>query len=341
MPNPVRRLLACVALAIVGYFVVSLVATLAQLANAAELALPGAGRPVFWGLTAVFAALLAAPLILWRRLPAPLQPPAAGDPAALAAYRAALLARLQGHPRLAAAPPQSEADLPAALAVLDAEAERLIKDAAGAVFVSTAVMQNGRLDGLLVLLSQLRLVWRVAALYRQRPSPREMLTLYAQVGGSVLVADSVQEIDFAELTTPIVTAVFPSLQGGIPGLQGVSSLLVNSLANGAANAFLTLRVGLLSKAYCGSLAAPPAGEVRRAVSAEALILVGGIVKANGQRIAQRVWGVFKDSFTQATEATLHGTKQALNRTADATGQGVRLVGRQFGHGWKRVKGVLK
>ena len=94
MPNPVRRLLACVALAIVGYFVVSLVATLAQLANAAELALPGAGRPVFWGLTAVFAALLAAPLILWRRLPAPLQPPAAGDPAALAAYRAALLARL-------------------------------------------------------------------------------------------------------------------------------------------------------------------------------------------------------------------------------------------------------
>ena len=37
MPNPVRRLLACVALAIVGYFVVSLVATLAQLANAAEL----------------------------------------------------------------------------------------------------------------------------------------------------------------------------------------------------------------------------------------------------------------------------------------------------------------
>ena len=81
--------------------------------------------------------------------------------------------------------------------------------------------------------------------------------------------------------------------------------------------------------------------MRRAVSAEALILVGGIVKANGQRIAQRVWGVFKDSFTQATEATLHGTKQALNRTADATGQGVRLVGRQFGHGWKRVKGVLK
>ena len=31
----------------------------------------------------------------------------------------------------------------------------------------------------------------------------------------------------------------------------------------------------------------------------------------------------------------------LNRTADATGEGVRRVGRQFGHGWKRVKGVLK
>ena len=341
MSNTVRRLLACAALAIVGYFVVSLVATLAQLANAAELALPGAGRPVFGSLAVVFALLLAAPLILWQRLPKPLQLPAEGDPAALAAYRAALLARLQGHPLLVAAPPQSDADLLAALAVLDAEAERLVKDAAGAVFVSTAVMQNGRLDGLVVLLSQLRLVWRVAALYRQRPSPREMLALYAQVGGSVLVADSVQEIDFAELSTPLVSAAFPSLQGGIPGLQGVSTLLVNSLANGAANAFLTLRVGLLARAYCATLAAPPVGEVRRAISAEALALVDGIVKAHGQRIAQRAWGLFKDSFAQATEATLHGTKSALNRTADATGEGVRRVGRQFGHGWKRVKGVLK
>ncbi len=341
MSNTVRRLLTCAALAIVGYFAVSLIATLAQLANAAELAFPGSGRPLFWGLTAVFTTLLAAPIVLWRRLPKPLQPPTEGDPAALAAYRAALLVRLAGHPLLAAAPPQHADDLPAALAVLDAEAERLVKETAGAVFVSTAVMQNGRLDGLVVLLSQLRLVWRIAAVYRQRPSPRELLTLYAQVGGSVLVADSVQEIDFAELSTPIVTAVFPSLQGGIPGLQGVSALLVNSLANGAANAFLTLRVGLLAKAYCGTLAAQAASEVRRSASAEALSLVGGIVKAHGQRIAQRAWGLFKDSLSQATEATLHGTKAALTRTADATGEGVRQVGRQFGHGWKRVKGVLK
>ena len=341
MSNTVRRLLTCAALAIVGYLAVSLVATLAQLANAAELAFPGSGRPVFWGLAGLFAALLLAPLILWRRLPKSLQPPAAGDPAALAAYRAALLARLAGHPQLAAAPPQTEADLPTALAVLDAEAERLVKNAAGAVFVSTAVMQNGRLDGLMVLGSQLRLVWRIAALYRQRPSPREMLALYAQVGGSVLVAENVQEIDFAELTTPVVSAIFPSLQGGIPGLQGVSALLVNSLANGAANAFLTLRVGLLARAYCATLSAAPAGEVRRSASAEALALVGGIVKEHGQRIAERAWGLFKDSLSQATAATLQGTKSALNRTADATGEGVRQVGRQFGHGWRRVKGVLK
>ena len=79
MSNTVRRLLTCAALAIVGYFAVSLIATLAQLANAAELAFPGSGRPLFWALAAAFTALLAAPIVLWRRLPKPLQPPAEGE----------------------------------------------------------------------------------------------------------------------------------------------------------------------------------------------------------------------------------------------------------------------
>ena len=341
MPQSVRRILALASVLVLSYFALSLLGTFVQLSSAAELALPGAGRPTFWLLIAVFAGLLLAPLYLYFALPKPLLPPTTAAPAALDAYRTSLRLRLQDNPRLAASPPATNDDLAAALATLGAEADRLVKETASAVFVSTAVMQNGRLDGLMVLASQIRLLWRMASIYQQRPSPRQMLYLYAQVGGNVLFAENIQEIDFAELSAPVVGAIVPSLQGGIPGLQGISSLLVNSLANGAANAFLTLRVGLMAKAYCATLTPPVADDIRRAASTQAISLVSAIVKEQGQGIAKRTWGLVKGSFTQATTATLQGTKTVLDNTVGATTQGVRQVGLSIGKSWRRVKGGLK
>ena len=45
--------------------------------------------------------------------------------------------------------------------------------------------------------------------------------------------------------------------GAIPGFQVFTTIAVNSLLSGSANAFLTLRVGMIAKAYCGSLVAQP------------------------------------------------------------------------------------
>lgn len=125
-------------------------------------------------------------------------------------------------------------------------------------------------------------MWRVTSLYRQRRRRARYTAL--QVGGSVLVADTfdAEEIDY-ELT-PIVTAVSVPARRH-PGLQGVSSFAGQLASPTAPPTFLTLRVGLLSQTYCGDLGNRQVDEVRRAVSAEALILVGGIVKntRNGHR----------------------------------------------------------
>jgi hypothetical protein len=337
MNKVIARILVAVSLAVLGYFLLSLASAIAQLADFADRLYPGSATGIFWSLTLLFSGLLLTPVYLYSRLPRPPMPPANDDPATMKSFLDALREHLKDNPRLADMELASNEEIPLALSRLGNEADAVVKCTASAVFVSTAVMQNGRLDGLLVLVSQLRLVWRIATIYHGRPSPRRMLSLYGNVGASVLIADNLQEIDFAEIATPIVAAIFPSIKGGIPGLQGVSTLLVNSLSNGAANAFLTLRVGLIAKAYCAALSAPTENSVRRSSTVEALSLVAGIVREQGGRVAEKSWQRVRDTVTEATEATVQGVKGALRKTAGATLETARTVGDTLGGGVRSIK----
>ncbi|MDR1934361.1 MAG: YcjF family protein [Candidatus Accumulibacter sp.] len=340
MTKTVARIFMAASLAVIGIFFLSLVSNIAQLANFVDRAYPGSAVWVFWGLAVFFSGLLLTPLYCYFRLPCPPVPPADDDPAAAGLFLDALREHLKGNPLLSGMELASNEDIAPALARLGSEADIVIKRTASAVFVSTAVMQNGRLDGLFVLASQLRLVWRVASIYHGRPSPRRMLYLYGNVGANVLIADNLQEIDFAEIATPIVASIFPSIKGSIPGLQGVSTLLVNSLANGAANAFLSLRVGLVAKAYCAALTAPRESSVRKSSISEALALVAGIVKEQGGRIAEKSWRMVRDTFVDATEATVQGVKGALRKTADATLGTARTVGDTLEDGMRSIKDMI-
>ena len=69
--------------------------------------------------------------------------------------------------------------------------------------------------------------------------------------------------------------------------------MVNSLLSGSANAFLTLRVGIIAKDYCGSLVAEPRTQVRRAATAQAARLLSGIVKDSGTRVREAIWKEIK------------------------------------------------
>lgn len=340
MNKALPRILGLLGLSVLTYFALSLVASIAQLAGLAENAVPGSGQFVFGCLAVVFAGLLLTPVLIYLRLPKPLIPPDDDCAAAREGYQTALRTQMKENPLLAGVALDSNEQLAAALERLGAEADRIIKDSASAVFVSTAVMQNGRLDGLLVLATQLRMLWRIATIYYQRPSPRQMLYLYSNVGANVLIADSIQNIDFAELATPIVVSIFPSLKGGIPGLQGISTLLVNSMANGAANAFLTLRVGLLARAYCAALTKPSQTAVRQSTTTKALSLVAAIVNEQGRRIAQKSWETVRDSVASATDATLQGARHAVIKTSEKTVEGARTIGRKMSDGLGSVRARL-
>ena len=326
------KVLAVVSVLVALYAVAAIVATFTQLAAAADRLHLGAGQPVFWSLLAFFAALLLYPLILLLRLPKAMQPPQGESPQDHAAYQDWLQRHLARHPDAAVASLAASGDVAAALAALSAQADGLIRGTAGNVFVSTALLQNGRLDGLVVLGTQLRLIWQIGALYNLRPSPRQLWYLYSNVGGAMLVAAHLEDIDFAELSGPLVNSVVPSLAAALPGLQGVGNLLANSLANGSANAFLTLRVGLIAKSYCAPQARPDRRAVRRGATVAALTMLGALTQEKGGQIVKSVWAGAGSAVGKAAGSVVDGAKRATS----ATGAMVTGAGRSISHATSEV-----
>ena len=326
------KALAVVSVVAVLYAVAAIVATFTQLAAAADRIHLGAGQPVFWSLLAFFGALVLYPLVLLFRLPKAMQPPVDASAQEHAEYADWLKRHLAQHPDSAVAALASRGDVPAALLALSAQADGLVRATAGNVFVSTALLQNGRLDGLVVLGTQLRLIWQIGALYNLRPSPRQLWYLYSNVGGAMLVAAHLEELDFAELAGPLVNSVVPSLAAAVPGLQGVGNLLANSLANGSANAFLTLRVGLIAKSYCAPLARPERAAVRRSATLAALAMLGAITQEKGSRIVKSVWAGAGSAVGKAAGSVVDGAKRATS----ATGAMVTGAGRSISHATSEV-----
>ena len=145
----------------------------------------------------------------------------------------------------------------------------------------------------------------------------------------MLLASNLDELDFAELASPIVHSVAPSLVGAVPGLQAAGNLLVNSMANGCANAFLTLRVGLIAKAYCAPLAAPQAQAVRQSATLAALLLVKDIAKEQGARVVKSAWNVLRGTVETSIDSTYQVAKGAVNKAGEVTVETAKSVGKTF------------
>ncbi len=220
---------------------------------------PTLGTATLWGLLIAYGGLIGVPIVIVMRMPRPLVPPASESCPEFDDHLKRLGERLAINPRVqrASIQPSDRPGIDLALRVLDADANAIVKQMATTVFLTTAVSQSGRLDAFLVLAAQSRMVWRVAHLYYQRPSLREIIYLYANVAATSFVAGELDDLELHQMIQPVVAGTMGTLGGAIPGFQVMTSIMVNSLLSGSANAFLTLRVGMIAKGYCGSLVAEP------------------------------------------------------------------------------------
>jgi hypothetical protein len=281
-----------------GVFVVNQTAQVVQLASAVH---PGAGKVVLFGLIGAYGVLLAVPVVMVVRLPKPLQAPKTKGGPEYDEHLDRLRQRLRINRYHQVSDLSSEAAIEGAIERLDEEAVRIIKATASQVFLTTAVSQSGRLDTFVVLSMQTRMVWKIAHLYHQRPSLRDMVHLYANVAGTSFVAGELQDLDLSEQVEPVFSAVLGSLSGAIPGFQVVASVLANSILSGAGDAFLTLRVGMIAKRHCGALVAEPAATLRRRATSEAAQHLGLIVAEGSARITRALWSHSREKVGDAAK----------------------------------------
>jgi hypothetical protein len=267
----------------------------AQVVQLAKTVNPVFGTVTLWGLLFAYGGMIGVPVVMVLRMPQPLSPPASEEGAEFQEHIKRLGERLATNPRVlqAGIAPSDRKSVEQALWLLDEEANLVVKQMATTVFLTTAVSQSGRLDALLVLAAQSRMVWRIAHLFYQRPSLRELLHLYTNVAATSFVAGELDDLELHQMIQPVVAGSLGAVGGAIPGFQVFTSLVVGSLLSGSANAFLTLRIGMITKDYCASLVSEPRVRIRRQATAEAARLLSGIVKESGARVRDAIWQEIK------------------------------------------------
>ncbi len=312
-------------------FVINQTYQVVQLASALH---PAAGTVVLVLLIAVYTTLLAIPLKLWISLPKALRPPNDESDPEFPAYLRRLGARLAANPLLSAKDHHLEerVGVESALRQLDKSADAIVHRTATRVFLTTAVSQNGRIDGLMVLVSLSIMVYQIAKTYNQRPSLRELVSLYANVAATAwLTTEVIEEAEIAEILAPMMATIAPNVPASaVPGLSLVSNIVTESILEGSANAFLALRVGIIASRQCSSLTTFHKSSMRRWASAEAAKRLPIILKASAATVASAVWSasrvagssLFGDQLT-AGQQMANGVRRGVGRVAKSALRRVR------------------
>lgn len=274
-------------------FLLFVISQTAQVVDLASRLSPAVGTIVLWFLLGLYAAFVIATVVFFLRLPRSLDPPENETEPSFSRYLEALRNRLAANPRLNGCDLSGRAGIEKALEDLGRECDLIIRDTATAVFVSTAISQSGRLDTLFVLMSHLRMVWHIARVYSQRPALRSLIHLYANVAATAFVAGELDDAEISDQIEPVLSSALGAISLSIPGVQTAAAIVVTSVLTGAANAFFTLRVGIIARRFCGTLVLSDRQALRRSATAEAAKLLGSIVKSGTARISRALWDASK------------------------------------------------
>lgn len=291
MTKTLKRIAVLVSLFVIVIFGVFLFNQTAQIVQSARTVNAKFGDGVMWGLIFLYSALLLGPILLWFKVPKRKAPPSTSEGPEYEQFMTDFRRRLARNPRISAVNLVSAEDVDAAICILDKHADDVVVSTASAVFLSTAVLQSGRLDVLVVFAAETRMIWRVAHVYFQRPSLRDFLYLYANVASTAFIAAGVEDVDVDVL----VTTIFGSTVAAIPGMH----LLAEAVLSGSANAFLTLRVGMITKEYCRCTTRVEKSGLRRAATLQAAKLLGSIVKDGTARLSRAALAGTKNKFADA------------------------------------------
>ncbi|GAG71126.1 unnamed protein product, partial [marine sediment metagenome] len=256
--------------------------------------------------------LLAIPIILIAKLRAPL--PFPDNDEDLEKYKLMFKERLTKHPvaienKLDPHQPEQLLEIDN---ILKEKSDKIIFDSASAVFISTAISQNGKLDAFTVLAAQVRIIWKVAHVYWQRPTIRNLQQLYTNVAINAMAASTIEQMDLSQQIQPIVNAVLKSPGKHIPIVGNAAHMITDSILEGTVNAFLTLRIGVLTKNYCFP-EAKTIKEIKSNSFLEASVLLKSLVFKSSSKIIEGVLKAGKNASVQTFKSSYGAMEKAVKQ----------------------------
>ncbi len=331
MKKQLGNILLALALVFPVIFVIFVINQTASIVILAKEYNPFFGSILLYGLLLLYAAIVAFGIITFLKMPSALRPPGDENSPEFEKYLEKLKRNLARNNYVAGSgvPLETRSDLEKVVALLNVKADELIKSTASTVFVSTAISQNGRLDVIMVLLAQVRLIRELAHIYNQHPSIREIIDLYLKVAATAFSVGSVEELDLEEQIEPIITPLISgSVIGGVPGTGGLATYMTTSIVEGAANALLTLRVGIITRGYFGiksgsdtrqlrRLASREAGNMLAPIVAESASYVTGVIIKASKKRAGAVGSTLKDKAIKSTKKITDVSRKSAQAVFDS------------------------
>jgi hypothetical protein len=173
------------------------------------------------------------------------------DPQAQERLKNELVARLRENEHITKANLNPES-VENCLTLLDQKADEEIQRTAKGIFLATALSQNGRIDAIIVFVGLCRMVWNISSIYNQKPHPSELVRLYWAITIPTFLAYSIEELNIASEVSAsfgkLLEAVTPAtVTGAIPFVGTALQRFTASAIDGAANCFLALRTGIITR----------------------------------------------------------------------------------------------
>lgn len=122
-------------------------------------------------------------------------------------------------------------------------ANKLIRDVAFQVGVTTSISQSEKVDTLIVSIAELNLIKKIVYLYGYRPNDAQMLKIYKSVLSNALLAYGIQSA-----TTSIAGGI-GKLIGGAAKEIPIISTVIGSVTDGTINGTLTAIIGFQTIKY--------------------------------------------------------------------------------------------
>ena len=342
-----KKLVILVVLFFTLLFILFVINQTAQIVNLVSNINPFLGQVVLFFLLTLYLLAVAIPLMAIIRRPTALLPPRDTGGEAYRLYLKKLAERLGKNTHLLnrKIDPGNMDTINEALNILNSKADNRIKTAASNVFIMTAISQYGALDAVIVALAQFRMIWQVTLLYNQRPTLRELGYLYSNVFATAFLATKIENLDLLEdQLEPVIASIMgSSFSSMTPALNTAANVITNSIIQGSANAYLTLRVGVITKNYCASLVHPERSKLRRAAAVQAAALLAKVLSESSYNVTKAVvrataktgkrpFRYGQEVVSKTSRKTWDAGKTTLRKSEDLTkrlGSALKDSGRRF------------